>query len=115
VKYEKETNKVELTKVKEWKIPGESGHDLYLTPDQKSLYITEHTSAWEFSLQTEQFSQINDFPVKENIKSIGRSKKGTLLYTEPEESWWTYHVKTINPERSFPFAGMKVYKARWKF
>lgn len=114
VTFDKTNAKVTLQKVSEWKIPGKSGHDLTLTPDAKYLLVTEHTNAWKFSLEEEKFSNIALFPTKENIKSIGFSKKGTILYTEPEQSWWTYHVKTINPEKSFPFPNMRVYKARWK-
>lgn len=103
----------QLTQVKEWSIPGESGHDLFLTANGKQLYITEHTDAWAFDLASEKFDKIKDFPTKENIKSIGRNKAGQIIYTEPEESWWTFSVKFINPERKFGFPGMKVYKARW--
>jgi hypothetical protein len=109
----KPNRSVVLSKVSEWKIPGESGHDLTLTPDKKYLYVTEHTDAWAFNLKSEQFEKIRDFPTKENIKSIGRDGSGQLIYTEPEESWWTHSVKFIGPGRKFIFPGMKVYKARW--
>jgi hypothetical protein len=33
--------------------------------------------------------------------------------TIPEESWWTFHVRFVNPERKMVFSGMRVYKARW--
>lgn len=104
---------VRLVKIEEWKIPGESGHDLFLTQNSKQLYITEHTDAWVFDLKSEKFSRIKDFPIKENIKSIGRNAAGQLIYTEPEMSWWTHSVKFLNPDRKFVFPGMKVYKARW--
>jgi len=102
-----------LTLLKEWKIPGQSGHDLFMTADGKQLYITEHTSAWAFDIAREKFSAISDFPTKENIKSIGRNRAGQIIYTEPEESWWTFSVRFLHPERKFGFPGMKVYKARW--
>lgn len=105
--------KPELKLLKEWKIPGKSGHDLFLTANGKQLYITEHTNAWVFDIKKEKFSNIQDFPTKENIKSIGRNRAGQIIYTEPEESWWTFSVKFINPGRKFGFPGMKVYKARW--
>jgi len=105
--------KVRLHKKSEWPIPGKSGHDLTLTPDGKQLYMTEHTNAWFFDLGTEKFDKIRDFPTKENIKSIGRDKAGQLIFTEPEQSWWTFSVKFLHPDRKFVFPGMKVYKARW--
>ncbi len=104
---------VTLSKKSEWPIPGKSGHDLFLTPDGRQLYITEHTQAWAFDLTEETFGKITNFPAKENIKSLGHNQAGQLLFTEPEESWWTFSVKFINPDRKFVFPGMKVYKARW--
>lgn len=102
-----------LEKINEWRIPGKSGHDLFLTADSRALYITEHTNAWKFDILLEKFIQIADFPVKANIKSIGRNRANQIIYTEPEESWWTFSVNFLNPERKFIFPTIKVYKARW--
>lgn len=102
-----------LHRRKEWKIPGESGHDLSLSPDGKTFFLTEHTGAWQFSINAENFSEIPDFPNAENIKSLNLSAAGKFLYTVPEESWWTYHVSIHPPSRKLAFPGMKVYKARW--
>lgn len=107
------SNEIALQKVNEWRIPGKSGHDLTMTPDQKSLYITEHTNAWRFDIGTSKFEKISDFPVKKNIKSISRNKKNQIIYTEPEESWWTFSVKFLHPEKKLLFPDIKVYKARW--
>lgn len=104
---------VRLTKTKEWKIEGQSGHDLFLTADGKQLYITEHTGVWTFDLKKEKFGKMPDFPDKPDIKSIGRNREGQILYTQPEESWWTFSVKTLHPERKFVIPGLKIYKARW--
>ncbi len=98
---------------REWAIPGESGHDLSLTPDGNHLLLTEHTGAWIFDIERESFGKIDGFPDAENIKSLVLNSKGQYVYTEPEESWWTYHVSFHNPAQKIPFPGMKVYKARW--
>jgi hypothetical protein len=96
----------------EWKIPGESGHDLQLAPNGNRLFLTEHTGAWEFDLKTMKFSKINNFPDAENIKSLNQNKAGRYVYTVPEESWWTYHVSFFNPAGKLSFPDMRVYKAR---
>jgi hypothetical protein len=96
-----------------WKIPGESGHELGLTSAPNTLFVTEHTGAWIFNLNNHQFTKIKGFPDAENIKSLNRDRSGQYIFTIPEESWWTYHVRFLGPERSFVFPGMKVYKARW--
>jgi len=103
----------ELELQKEWKIPGEGGHDLQLAEDGKHFYLTEHTGAWLFDISGEKFSKIPDFPDAENIKSIGETASGQFIYTVPEESWWTYHVSFHRPEDKLAFPEMKVYKARW--
>ncbi|RBP46038.1 hypothetical protein DES53_102424 [Roseimicrobium gellanilyticum] len=102
-----------LKRLHEWKIPGESGHDLTLSPDQKSFFLTEHTGAWRFDLDTAKFSKIDGFPDAPNIKSLSMTVDGQYLYTVPEESWWTHHVSLLNPASRLAFPGMRVYKARW--
>jgi hypothetical protein len=109
----KMVGKDSLSLTNEWKIPGESGHDLFPSPDGNHLYMTEHTGVWMFDLQTHKFGKIPGFPEAENIKSIGKNPAGQFIYTVPEESWWTFHVSFFEPQRSLAFPGMKVYKARW--
>lgn len=96
-----------------WKIPGTSGHELGLTSSDDNLFVTEHHGAWNFNLDTHQFTKIENFPDAENIKSLSRDQTGQYIYTVPEKSWWTYHVLFLGPNRSLAFPGMRVYKARW--
>jgi len=103
----------QLVRDKEWKIPGESGHDLTLAPDGMSFFITEHTGIWRFELESEEFVKIIGFPDAENIKSVGESDSGQFIYTVPEESWWTYHVNFHQPALQVAFPDIKIYKARW--
>jgi hypothetical protein len=102
-----------LQLINQWTIPGIGGHDLQLSPDRRSLFVTEHNGCWLFDLQSHQFRKIDGFPDAHNIKSLGQDKSGQFIYTIPEESWWTYHVSFFRPSRRFVFPGMKVYKARW--
>lgn len=95
-----------------WKIPGLGGHDLYARDDDR-VFVTEHHGAWLFNLTTHDFQKIEGFTDADNMKSLGRDRSGQYIFTIPEESWWTYHVKFSNPARSLAFPGMKVYKARW--
>jgi hypothetical protein len=89
---------------KHWKIPGIGGHDLQLSPDGKSLFITEHDGSWRFDLKTHLFGKIEGFPDTANIKSLGGNTSGQFIFTIPEKSWWTYHVSFHNPERQFAFS-----------
>ncbi|MBD8490984.1 hypothetical protein IFO69_19685 [Echinicola sp. CAU 1574] len=98
---------------KEWKIPGEGGHDLQLTADGQDFLLTEHTGAWKFDLSSEEFSSLEEIPNTENIKSLGEHDSGQYMLTIPEKSWWTHHVTFYGPNKKIAFPDMKVYKARW--
>lgn len=97
----------------QWKIPGIGGHELQPTADGQNLFVTEHHGAWMFDLLNYQFKKIEKFPDRENIKSLGQDQSGQYIFTVPEESWWTFHVRFFNPVRSFAFPDVHVYKARW--
>ena len=99
---------------KKWKIPGISGHDLQLSPEGDELFLTETENPWIFSLNSFDFKKQPALAGIKNVKSFGRHPEtDQLIFTIPEESWWTFHVKFLNPSRSFAFPGMHVYKARW--
>ncbi len=102
-----------LLRTNTWDIPGVGGHDLQATPGGNQLFMTEHNGAWIFDIETKRFSKIEDFPDTENIKSINQNQEGRFLYTVPEDSWWTYHVRFFNPDGILAFPDLKVYKARW--
>ncbi|MGV3503561.1 MAG: DUF6528 family protein [Adhaeribacter sp.] len=99
---------------KEWKIPGISGHDLQPSPDGRALLLTEHEGVWRFDLQSHQFQPFKPLEGIKNIKSVGlHPGSGQVIYTLPEESWWTFHVSFRDPDRQLAFPGLRVYKARW--
>ncbi|SEI52804.1 hypothetical protein SAMN05216327_102244 [Dyadobacter sp. SG02] len=106
-------SKSSLRMVASWKIPGIGGHELQPAGDTGNLFVTEHHGSWLFDIADGQFKKITGFPDAENIKSLGRDASGQYIYTIPEESWWTFHVKFHEPARVFAFPGMHVYKARW--
>jgi hypothetical protein len=97
----------------EWKIPGNGGHDLQMAPDKDHLFFTSETGNGEFDLKQSKFISMIGFAEIPNVKSIGQNNAGQFIYTIPEESWWTYHVKFASPQRIFNFPDLKVYKARW--
>lgn len=97
----------------EWNIPGIGGHELQPAPGGNHLFVTEHHGSWVFDINAQKFSKRKGLPDAENVKSLGQLKSGQYIYTIPEESWWTFHVKFSAPERSFAFPDMHVYKARW--
>ncbi|RRB03683.1 DUF6528 family protein [Larkinella rosea] len=107
------TGQKSLKHVQEWKIPGNSGHDLQPTLDGDRLFLTETTGAWQFDLNAHTFTKIPGFTEAPHTKSVGQDRSGQFIYTVPEESWWTFHVRFQNPVHALSFPTMKVYKARW--
>lgn len=102
-----------LEMVAKWKIPGIGGHELQPADENGNLFVTEHHGSWLFEPASGQFKKVSGFPDAENIKSLGRDASGQYIYTVPEESWWTFHVKFHEPARVFVFPDLHVYKARW--
>ncbi|AGA80508.1 DUF6528 family protein [Echinicola vietnamensis] len=99
-----------------WEIPDESGHDLYLTKDQKLLFSTTN-SVWEFNLQTNKFGPFDQLENVGHVKSINyHSGTKELVYTKGEVSWWTHHVYFANPADTLTDESVKIYKSRvyWK-
>lgn len=102
-----------LKQVREWTIPGNSGHDLQPTLDGNYLFLTETDGAWQFDLNQHTFTKIPGFTDAPHTKSVGRDRSGQFIYTVPEQSWWTYHVRFQHPAHALSFPDLKVYKARW--
>ncbi|MBD2700242.1 hypothetical protein IC229_06325 [Spirosoma sp. BT702] len=107
------TGQPSLKKVNEWNIPGKSGHDLQPAPDGNHLFLTEMTGTWSFDLNGHTFTKIPGFTEAHDTKSVGLDKSGQFIYTVPEKSWWTYHVRFQHPTHALSFPTMQVYKARW--
>jgi len=74
-----ETAQPSLEMVNEWKIPDESGHDLFLTSDQRLLLSTTN-SVWQFDIAVSEFKPLKGV---EHVKSVNLNvEKGELVYTK---------------------------------
>jgi hypothetical protein len=101
-----------LVKVNEWTIPDESGHDLFLTSDQRLLLSTTN-SVWEFDIAQSEFSEFEPLKGVTHVKSVNlNSDTGELVYTKGEISWWTHNVYFENPQDTLIVEDIKLYKVR---
>lgn len=110
------SNSPSLEMAASWKIPDESGHDLYLTSDHRLLFSTTN-SAWEFNLQSHEFAPFAPLENVKHVKSINyNAETKELIYTKGEISWWTHHVYFTNPTDTLVEENVKIYKSRitWK-
>lgn len=94
-----------------WTLPGTSGHDLTrMSPDE--LLVTYHEGVSVFHIRETTFAP---FPLLAmgNVKSINYDPRTRhLVYTRAEISWWTHHIYSVNPTRTFTFPDLNLYKAR---
>jgi hypothetical protein len=102
-----------LELVQHWTLPGIGGHDLQLHPHGSALLVTETQGSWLFNLAKYNFEKEDGMPDGHHVKSLNIDHEGQYLYTQTEESWWTFHIRFANPSRVLAFPGMHVYKARW--
>jgi hypothetical protein len=101
-----------LKMVNEWMIPDESGHDLFLTSDQRLLLSTTN-SVWEFDIAQSEFSEFEPLKGVTHVKSVNlNSDTGELVYTKGEISWWTHNVYFENPQDTLIVEDIKLYKVR---
>lgn len=107
-----ETETPSLRRQKTWTIPGASGHDLsWVSADR--LLITYHEGVSIFDIRTESFSPFPPLAKVPNVKSVNYNPQTQrLVYTKAEISWWTHHIYSENPDRTFTFPDANLYKAR---
>jgi len=105
------SNQPELQLEKSWKLPAPGGHDLISISDHE-LVITEAENAWKFHLTKEQFKPFLPLNIPD-IKSINYNRNTKkLVYTKAETDWWTHHIYSKNPEKTYHIPDIDIYKAR---
>lgn len=106
-----ESDNPELKQEELWKLPAPGGHDLISISDDE-LVITVGESVWKFGLKNEQFEPFLPLSMPD-IKSINYNKAtGKLVYTKAEVDWWTHHIYSKNPDKTYHIPDVDIYKAR---
>lgn len=106
-----ESDKPELKREKSWKLPAPGGHDLISISDDE-LIVTEGENVWKFGLKNEQFEPFLPLSIPD-VKSINYNKAtGKLVYTKAEVDWWTHHIYSKNPDKTYNIPDIDIYKAR---
>lgn len=115
VAYELDDNGSTSFKLKEKyrrQLPTKGGHDLIQNPnDNKELIITVSGGLWNYNKEKKTF-EVHSLK-KGGVKSISLSKNNRLMYVKAEESWWSHHIRFLNPEGSIGVPEINLYKARW--
>ena len=106
------TSSLALKLEKKWIIPGISGHDLSLVSSDE-LLVSEHYGVHLFDIPSETFAPFELLKTAENIKSVNYIKESRkLIYTQAEESWWTFNIYLKNPDKTIHIPDIKLYKVR---
>lgn len=104
----------ELTVEKRYEIEHAGGHDLVLSKDGRTLFVTTSSKALVFDIETEKFSLYQPLAGLQNVKSITfHPETGRMAYTLADPRvWWTYTVRFQNPSATIPLDA-ETYKVRW--
>lgn len=110
---DKRKNAIHLSLVNSYGLPDEGGHDLSPVNENR-LLITTHNNVFIFDIPNASFSLFKMLEGVKNVKSVNYDPKTQyLIYTKGEESWWTHHVRSVNPERVFTDLPInRIYKVR---
>ncbi len=97
---------------KSWKLPDEGGHDLSAISENEMIVSTHH-NVFNFDIKKEQFTVFEPLAGKHDIKAANYNKvTQRLVYTQAEQSWWTFNIYSINPSQIINVPYIKLYKAR---
>lgn len=97
---------------KSWKLPDAGGHDLSAVDDNEMIVSTHH-NVFYFNIKKERFSVFEPLAGKHDVKAANYSKTTQrLVYTQAEQSWWTFNIYSINPRQVINIPDIKLYKVR---
>ena len=107
-----DTNKPSLTLETELKLPVSGAHDLTRI-DNHRLLISCTAGVYDYDINTKTISKFDPLVDYTDLKSVNYNyKTGQIVYTKPEESWWTYHLSSLNPTFGIGMSDVNVYKVR---
>ncbi len=106
-----DSDRPELEREKTWKLPEWGGHDL-ISISGNELVLTVAESVWKFCADSEKFENFAPLDTID-VKSVNYSETtGKLVYTKAETDWWTHHIYSRNPDKTYVIPDIDIYKAR---
>ena len=109
-----DTKSPQLIKQAVYKIPDRSGHDLQMMPPKQQLIFTTADGVWVFDISKKEFAPFKPLENRKDVKSVSfNAITKQMIYTQAEESWWTFHINFLDTEKKLAYPSVKIYKARW--
>lgn len=97
---------------KSWKLPDEGGHDLSAI-DANEMIVSTHHNVFSFDIKKEQFTVFGLLAGGHDIKAANYNKTTQrLVYTQAEQSWWTFNIYGVRPNQIINIPDIKLYKVR---
>ena len=98
-----------------YKLPDGGGHDLQAIPGSADLVATSRETASLFDRDKGEFRPHPTLKGRRNVKSVTiHPTTGETFFIQGDTpEWWSRSVKSLDPERTLPVAGERLYKARW--
>jgi antitoxin (DNA-binding transcriptional repressor) of toxin-antitoxin stability system len=95
-------------------LPAREGHDLQITSDCSSLYVTNTKSVFRVDPDRMSFEPYEPFRGLGEIKSLSiNPTTRQIAFTRADPGvWWTYTLRFLNPGQQI-ILPMMIYKARW--
>jgi hypothetical protein len=104
-----------LSKVDEYPLPSNSGHDLMPIAGTDLLSVTTIRDAYLFDRADRTFAPHPQLAGKSNVKSITvHPVTKQVVWTQADAGfWWTTTIRFLDPDETQVEAGARRYKVRW--
>jgi hypothetical protein len=104
-----------LRLVDSFPLPGKAdGHDLSPLAGTGEFIVSASDGVWRFDPDTRRYAPYEPLADLHNVKAVSvEPRTGRIAFQQPEESWWSHHVRLLAPAGSFEIRDMRVYKVRW--
>jgi hypothetical protein len=110
-----ETSAPALSQAAAFILPDSGGHDLYPDPGTEDLIVTTNNHVFLFNRDQRKFRLHPELGDKKGVKSVSvQPASGRLIYIQAEgQNWWSSQIRFLNPGKSLPLPGERIYKARF--
>ncbi|MGJ7505329.1 MULTISPECIES: DUF6528 family protein [unclassified Variovorax] len=104
-----------LALVASWPLPGKAdGHDLARLPGDRELVLSTDDGVWQFDPDTGVYAAYAPLAGRRNIKAVSvEARTGRIAFQQPEERWWSHHIRLLAPEGAIAVPDIRLYKVRW--
>ena len=95
-------------------LPAPEGHDLQLSDECSTLYVTNTKSVFQVNPDLMSFTSYDPFHGIGQIKSLSiNPETRQIAFTRADPGvWWTYTLRFLNPDQQIVLPTM-IYKVRW--